>query len=75
VHAEYIQISGGMHNKYPSQLLTIWLIHRQLKDNTVDIKMTLNVAVLFRVLETRGTANLLDHASTSKYAEWSALQA
>lgn len=75
-HAELdIEISGGGAQQIPIAIVPF--------DNAANVKDTIGEIVaadlkrsgLFRVLETRGMANLPTTPAQVKYAEWSALQA
>ena len=70
-----IEISGGGAQQIPIAILPFGG-SANTKDNLHEIIMAdLQRSGLFRVLETRGMANLPSNSSDIKYAEWTALQA
>ena len=70
-----IEISGGSAQQIPIAIVPFGNSN-ELKDNVSDIvSADLKRSGLFRILETRGMANLPTSASQIKYAEWTALQA
>jgi len=75
-HAELdIEISGGGAQQIPIAIAPFGDAANS-KDNIADIVAAdLKRSGLFRVLETRGMANLPTTAAQVKYAEWAALQA
>lgn len=70
-----IEISGGSAQQIPIAVVPFGSV-ANTKENISDIiAADLNRSGLFRVLETRGMANLPISPAQIKYAEWTALQA
>ena len=70
-----IEISGGAASQIPIAIAPFGGA-ANTKDNMSEIiAADLNRSGLFRILETRGMANLPTNPSQIKYAEWTALQA
>jgi TolB protein len=72
-----IEISGGSAQQIPIAVVPFGKsTEANTKENISDIiSADLKRSGLFRILETRGMANLPTSASQIKYAEWTALQA
>ncbi len=72
-----IQISGGSAQQIPIAIVPFdQKASTNAKENIAEIvSADLKRSGLFRILETRGMANLPSDASQVKYAEWAALQA
>ena len=70
-----IEISGGGSSQIPIAIMPFGGA-ANAKDNISEIiAADLNRSGLFRILETRGMANLPTQTAQIKYAEWTALQA
>jgi len=70
-----IEISGGSAQQIPIAVVPFGNAAISKENISNIINADLKRSGLFRILETRGMANLPTSASQIKYAEWSALQA
>jgi TolB protein len=70
-----IEISGGSAQQIPIAIVPFGDASSAKENISEIIGADLRRSGLFRVLETRGMANLPSSASQIKYAEWTALQA
>ena len=70
-----IEISGGSAQQIPIAIVPFGNAAATKDDISEIVAADLKRSGLFRVLETRGMANLPSSASQIKYAEWTALQA
>ena len=70
-----IEISGGGAQQIPIAIVPFGGAANTKENINEIVAADLNRSGLFRVLETRGMANLPSNASQIKYAEWTALQA
>ena len=70
-----IEISGGSAQQIPIAIIPFGNAAATKDDISEIVAADLKRSGLFRVLETRGMANLPSNASQIKYAEWTALQA
>ncbi len=70
-----IEISGGVSSQIPIAVLPFGGAGNTKESISEIIAADLNRSGLFRVLETRGMANLPTTPAQIKYAEWAALQA
>jgi TolB protein len=70
-----IEISGGSAQQIPIAIVPFGDASSAKESISEIISADLKRSGLFRVLETRGMANLPSSASQIKYAEWTALQA
>ena len=70
-----IEISGGGAQQIPIAVLPFGGAANTKEAINEIVAADLNRSGLFRILETRGMANLPTNSSQLKYAEWTALQA